>query len=107
MDGHTETTMDLTGETRLVKEHSIGKGIRDGNVIEQRRTNAKKNYLKKATVTVDICTVNARAEDIIKAIAEKIGRGNVLLIRLKQNKEYKGAFENVEDVELLVDGLKI
>ncbi len=47
----------------------------------EQRTNPKKNYLKEATVTVGICYVNARAEDIIKAVAEKIGRGNVLAVR--------------------------
>lgn len=101
------TNLDLAGETRSANEHGTGKGLRDGNVMEQRRTNPKKNYLKEATVTVDICNVNARAEDIIKVIAEKIGRGNILAVRPKQNKEYEVTLENVEDVELLVDGLKI
>ncbi len=101
------TNLDLAGETRSVNEHGTGKGLRDGNVMEQRRTNPKKNYLKEATVTVDICNVNARAEDIIKVIAEKIGRGNILAVRPKQNKEYEVTLENMEDVELLVDGLKI
>ncbi len=47
----------------------------------EQRTNPKKNYLKEATVTVGICNVNARAEDIIKVVAEKIGRENVLAVR--------------------------
>ncbi|KAI2644455.1 hypothetical protein H4Q32_028425 [Labeo rohita] len=67
----------------------------------------QKDYLKEATVSVDISNVNARAVDIIKAVTEKIGKGNILEVRPKQNKEYEVTLENVEDVDLLVDGLQI
>ncbi|XP_058604424.1 uncharacterized protein LOC131522749 [Onychostoma macrolepis] len=70
--------IDTTGTNVLKRKKGEGgegnaKKLRDGNEMEQRRTNLKKNYLKEVTVTVDICNVNARAEDIIKAIAGKIG----------------------------------
>lgn len=58
-------------------------------------------------MTVDISNINARAEDIIKAITEKIGIGKILAVRPKMNKEYEVTLENVDDVELLEDDIMI
>ncbi|XP_043089576.1 uncharacterized protein LOC122335827 [Puntigrus tetrazona] len=106
-DGQMAMNLDLAGETELGNEHGTGNKRRDAKDKEQKRNNSKKDYLKEATVTVDICNVNARAEDIIKAVTEKVGKGNVLAVRPKQNKEYEVTLENIDDVELLVEGLMI
>lgn len=97
-DGHTVTDMDTAGGTRLVDGHGSETRQRDRNSRDgDKRTNkAKMDHLKEATVSVDISKVNARAEDIIKAVTERIGKGNILAVIPKQNKEYEVTLENVE-----------
>lgn len=108
-DGHTASEMDTARGTRVVNENGTEIRQRDGNIkdIKQRNNKTKKDYLKEATVSVDISNVNTRAEDIIKAVTGKIGKGNILAVRPKQNKEYEVTLENTEDVDLLGDGLQI
>lgn len=106
MDGHTAKTSDLAGETRLVNEQGTEKQRRD-RFMDQMEKTQKKDYLKEATVTVNTSNANIKAEDIIKAVTEKIGMGKILAVRPKLNKEYEVTLENVKDVELLEDGLMI
>ncbi len=47
-NGHMATNLDLAGETRSANEHGTGKGLRDGNVMEQRRTNPKKKLPERS-----------------------------------------------------------
>lgn len=74
-DGRTVMDMDTAGGTRVVDGHGSETGRWDGNTKEgdKRSNKAKMDYLKEATVSVDILNVNARAENIIKEVTERIG----------------------------------
>ncbi|KAK9969897.1 hypothetical protein ABG768_028038 [Culter alburnus] len=98
----------LAGETRTANDTGLAKRQRDGNQKEATRESGKRVYLKEATVTVELGQVkDARAADIIKAVAERIGEGKILAVRPKQTKEYEVTLENENDTELLLDGLTI
>ncbi|XDV21823.1 hypothetical protein PO909_026843 [Leuciscus waleckii] len=79
-----------------------------GKDKEVRKEKVKRVYAKEATVTVDLTDVSdARAEDIIKAVTEKIGDGKILAVRPKQMHKYEVTLEKEEDTEELMDGLII
>lgn len=79
-----------------------------GKDKEVRKEKVKRVYAKEATITVDLTDVSdARAEDIIKAVTEKIGDGKILAVRPKQMHKYEVTLEKEEDTEELMDGLII
>ncbi|KAL0151788.1 hypothetical protein M9458_052939 [Cirrhinus mrigala] len=49
--------------------------------------------------------VEVKAEDVIKAVSEWIGGGNILAVRQRQGKEYKVTLEKEETCEEPMDGL--
>lgn len=57
-------------------------------------------YWKEAMVMVELGQLkDARAVDIIKAVAERIGEGKILAVRPKQTKEYEVPLENENDTD--------
>lgn len=60
---------------------------RDGKV---RIDYNKRNYSKEATVYADMMDHrDGRAEDIIKAVNDRIGGGKIFAVRPRQGKEYE------------------
>lgn len=99
------TDMDLTRGTRRQVENGLGYRQREKDYNE---ITDKRIYTKEATVVVDLSEVqDGRAEDIIKALTEKIEVTRILAIRPKQMREYEITLEHEEDTEKLVDGLTI
>ncbi len=69
------------------KDNDQGKGQRRREHIEENKTENKRNYAKEATVTVDMGEINVgKAEDLIKAVAGKVGVSKILAVRPKQNR---------------------
>lgn len=69
------------------KDNDQGKGQRRREHIEENKTENKRNYAKEATVTVDMGEINVgKAEDLIKAVAGKVGVSKILAVRSKQNR---------------------
>lgn len=100
----------MEGETQWQKEPGLANRRRDGKGMdkEERREAVKRVYKKEATVIVDLLNVqDARAEDIIKVIAEKIGVAKILAVRPKLSKEYEITLEKEEDADELINGLMI
>ncbi len=99
------TDMDLARETRRQTENGLDKRQREKDYPEKRR---KRIYAKEATVMIDLTEVqDGRAEDIIKALTDKIEVTSVLAVRPKMMKEYEITLEKEEDIEKLTDGLLI
>ncbi len=68
----------------------------------------KRIYSKEATVIIDMAEQSdARAEDIIKAVNERIGGGKILAVRPRQGKEYEITLTNREACDGLDKGLII
>ncbi len=68
----------------------------------------KRIYSKEATVIVDMTDHrDARAEDIIKAVNERIGGGKIFAVRPRQGKEYEITLINQEACNGLEEGLMI
>ena len=122
--GGTRTANDtgLAGGTRTANDTGLAEGTRTandtglekrqgaGNGKDQgaRKRFGERKYLKEATVIVSTENVSGvRAEDIIKAISEKIGSGKVLAVRPRQGKEYELTMEQEEMCDSLIDGLTI
>ncbi|KAL0147139.1 hypothetical protein M9458_057663 [Cirrhinus mrigala] len=86
------------------------KRLRDGNPKDRniKEKMADRKYLKEATVIVNVEDADeARAVDIIKAVAEKIGEGKILALRPRQGKEYELTLEKEETCDILMEGLMI
>ncbi|KAL1268429.1 hypothetical protein QQF64_033792 [Cirrhinus molitorella] len=99
------TDMDLAGEKRRQAEDGLDKRQREMDFPEKRR---KRIYAKEATVVVDLTEVqNGKAEDIIRALTDKIQVTSILAVRPKMMKEYEITFEKEEDIDKLADGLMI
>jgi len=108
MDGLTASTTAMAGGTSTGNETGLEQRQRDGHGKdkEARKESMKRVYVKEATVTVDLTEVRgAKAEDIIKAVTEKIGVGKILAVRQMDN--YEVTLEKEEDTEKLMDGLII
>lgn len=68
----------------------------------------KRIYSKEAMAIVDMVDQrDARAEDIIKAVNERIGGGKILAVRPRQGKEYEITLINREACNGLDEGLMI
>lgn len=106
MDGHKGKEKDTEAETGRQQDKGPEKGLRaenGNNLMETRRV-----YLKEATITIDVAEVqNGGAEDIIKAIAEKVGEGKILAVRPKQHGLYEVTLEKEELCDELLNGLEI
>lgn len=110
MDGHNGYDLEMAGETSTVIEHGLVNRQRAGNRKEgeTRKSLGERKYLKEATVIVEVEKVNdVKAEDIIKAVSERIGGGKILAVRPRQGKEYEVTLEEEESCEELMDGLTI
>ena len=105
MDGLKMTDKDLARETWRRTENGLDKRQREKDYPEKRR---KRTYTKEATVVIDLTEVqDGRAEDIIKALTDKMEVTSILAVRPKMMKEYEITFEKEEDIEKLADGLMI
>ncbi len=90
------------------KGNDQGKGQRRREHNEANKNESKRKYAKEATVTVDMGEVNdGKAEDLIKAIAGKVGVCMILAVRPKQNRLYEVTLTNEETCDDLMDGLEI
>jgi len=104
------STTAMARGTSIGNETGLEQRRRDGHGKdkEARKESMKRVYAKEATVTVDLTEVRgAKAEDIIKAVTEKIGVGKILAVRPKQMDNYEVTLEKEEDTEKLMDGLII
>ncbi len=89
---------EVTGKEMEIRQRD-GKGRMDYN---------KRIYSKEATVIVDMTDHrDARAEDIIKAVNERIGGGKIFAVRPRQGKEYEITLINQEACNGLEEGLMI
>lgn len=105
MDGLTVTDKDLARETWRQTENGLDKRQREKDYPEKR---CKRTYTKEATVVIDLTEIqDGRAEDIIKALTDKMEVTSILAVRPKMMKEYEITFEKEEDIEKLADGLMI
>ncbi len=84
MDGLQGKDMVMAGERRVVMDKETDTRQRDG---KGQMDYNKRNYSKEATVIVDMTDHrDARAEDIIKAVNDRIGGGKILAVRPRQGK---------------------
>lgn len=100
----------MDGQHGIDKAKEVEQGMADeqGNEVRQRDKKTKRIYAKEATATIDVGKVlNGGAEDIIRAIKDKIGVGKILAVRPKMNKQYEVTFEKEEDCDALLNGLQI
>lgn len=105
MDGLQANNTDMTGERREILNNGMDKGQRVGHL---RMDYNKRIYSKEATVIVDLTELrDARAEDIIKAVNEKVGGGKILAVRPRHGKEYEITLTNTDVCEDLEDFLMI
>ncbi len=105
MDGLQGKDMDMAGERRAVTDKETDTRQRDG---KRRMDYNKRIYSKEATVIIDMAEQSdARAEDIIKAVNERIGGGKILAVRPRQGKEYEITLTNREACDGLDKGLII
>ncbi len=105
MDGLQGKDMDMAGERRAVTDKETDTRQRDG---KRRIDYNKRIYSKEATVIIDMAEQSdARAEDIIKVVNERIGGGKILAVRPRQGKEYEITLTNREACDGLDKGLII
>ncbi|KAI2645675.1 Gag polyprotein [Labeo rohita] len=97
--------MDSTRGTRQQTENGLEKRHRERDYTKRFD---RRIYTKEGMVVVDLSEVqDGRAEDIIKALTEKIEVTCILAVRPKLMKEYEITLECEEDTEKLADGLTI
>lgn len=110
MDGPTIKDLEMAGETGKDNDNGLEYRQRAGNRKDggMRKSLGERKYLKEATVIVEVDKVNGvKAEDVIKAVSERIGGGKILAVRPRQGKEYEVTMEKEETCEELMDGLTI
>lgn len=102
------TGFEMATEVEQVKAKDNGKGLTRRDEMTAKEHKKQRTYSKEATATIDISKVqNGGAEDIIRAIKEKIGVEKILAVRPKTNKQYEVTFETEEDCDELLNGLQI
>lgn len=75
---------------------------------ERKNGRKEKMYLKEATLIVDLKdVVDGKAEDVIKAVTEKLGAGKLIAVRQRIDKEYELTLLTEQLCGELLDGLKI
>ncbi|XP_051568352.1 uncharacterized protein LOC127449159 [Myxocyprinus asiaticus] len=110
MDGFLVNNSEMAGETRRNNDNGLEYRQRAGNRKdgEARKSFETRKYLKEATLIVNVDGANdAKAEDIIKAVTERIGGGTILAVRPRQGKEYELTLEMEEMCDKLIDGLTV
>lgn len=96
--------MDTAGEGRRLTDNGVEKRQRAGHG----RMDYTKIYSREATVIVDLADLrDARAEDIIKAVNERIGEGKILAVRPRLGKEYEITLISKDECGNLDEGLTI
>lgn len=114
MDGPhgNDLGMERGLEQRIVR-NEVNKGSRETNRVNmdhegQRNVKRRVDYLKEATVVIDLRdNMEVKAEDIIKAVTQKIGFGKLLAVRPRHGREYELTLEGVGVCDVLVDGMEI
>lgn len=100
--------IDKAKEVEQVRANDQGNEVTQRDKMESTERKTKRIYAKEATATIDVGKVqNGGAEDIIRAIKDKIGVGKILAVRPKLNKQYEVTFEKEEDCDVLLNGLQI
>ncbi|XP_016365049.1 uncharacterized protein LOC107706004 [Sinocyclocheilus rhinocerous] len=120
MDVRQTTDLDTKEDEHTNKDQQKDNGQRGrtkGSVEtteEEKRTDERKNneiqrkYSKEATVIVNVAEIkDGKAEDVIKAVINKVGPSKVLAVRPRINKEYEITLTDEEACEELMDGLMI
>ncbi|MGL5643254.1 MAG: hypothetical protein ACRCW3_00535, partial [Metamycoplasmataceae bacterium] len=75
---------------------------------DQRSGKKRVEYLKEATVVMDVRNnKGTKVEDIIGAVTKKIGSGKLLAVRPKNSLEYELTLTCAEDCDDLVEGVEI
>ncbi|XDV21826.1 hypothetical protein PO909_026846 [Leuciscus waleckii] len=114
MDTPHDKEPRMAGGTRKVAEqHATDKhssemtGFNKEIGVQQHNGKAV-DYLKEATVVLDLMgNKDISVEDIIKAILEEVGFGNLLAVRPKKDMEYELTLRSVDDCDGLLNGLEI
>ncbi|XP_048012451.1 uncharacterized protein LOC125245761 [Megalobrama amblycephala] len=91
----------LAGGTRMANDTGLDKQLRarNGKIFK---------YLQEAMVIVNVENViDVRVDDIIKAVTEQCGHGNILALRPRQGREYELTMEKEEMCDKLIEGLRI
>lgn len=105
MDGLQGNDTDMAKERREITDKATDKRQRDG---QRRMDYNERIYSKEATVIVDLTEMrDARAEDIMKAVNERLGGGKILAVRPRQGKEYEVTLINKDACDDLDEGLMI
>lgn len=114
MDGpHGKDLAMAGGREERLEQHGADRGSREangGNMDHgaQRRIKQRADYLKEATVVLDLKgNKEVKAMDIIKVVSEKIGFGKLLAVRPKYGEEYELTVEGAELCDVLLDGMEI
>jgi len=79
-------------------------------MAHERQQNIKKrvDYLKEAMMVMDLKdNKEVKADDIIKAVTQKVGFGKLLAMRPKHGKECELTLEGADACDMLEDGLEI
>ncbi|XP_026111556.1 uncharacterized protein LOC113088487 [Carassius auratus] len=100
----------LAGERRMASNTGLEYRQRAGHGKNQdaRDKFGERRYLKEATVIVNVENLSeVRAVDIIKAVTDKCGYGEILALRPRQGKEYELTMEKEETCDKLTEGLLI
>lgn len=99
---------EVATKVEQAKAIDEGKGLTQREVMMAQEKKKQRIYSKEATATIDISKVhNGGAEDIIRAIKEKIGVEKIIAVRPKTNKQYEVTFEMEEVWDGLINGLQI
>ncbi len=114
MDGLTATDKVMARETekgrhgqQMEKDNGFRKNINKlGGKAKEGIAN--KSFLKEATVIVNLMDIrDAKVEDIIEAVTEKIGFGKLLAVRPRPDREYELTLDDEGMCDDLMDGLMI
>lgn len=99
---------EIATKVKQAKAIDQVKGLTQGEVMMVQEMKKQRIYSKEATAITDIRKVhNGEAEDIIRAIKEKVGVEKNIAVRPKTNKQYEVTFETEEVCDGLINGLQI
>ncbi|XDV21821.1 hypothetical protein PO909_026841 [Leuciscus waleckii] len=114
MDGPHGKDLGMEGGLeQRIEQNEVHKGSRESNRVNmdhegQRNIKRRVDFLKEAMVVIDLRdNTEVKAEDIIKAVTQKIGFGKLLAVRPKHGREYELTLEGVDVCDVLVDGMEI
>lgn len=110
MDGSNVNDAEMADETRKGNENGPDQRRRaeKGKDGETKKNEQGRKYLKEATMVINVDGENEiKAMDIIDAVNERIGGGNIIAVRPRQGKEYELTLETEEMCDKLMDGITI